>query len=35
MNECNKIPPDQPDDGERTGVCIKPNLDAAIRLTGF
>jgi len=35
VNECNKIPSDKSYDGERTGVCIKPNLDAAIRLTGF
>jgi len=35
VNECNKSPPDKPDDGERTSVCIKPNLDAAVRITGF
>jgi hypothetical protein len=34
VNECNKISSDQPDDGERTGVCFKPNLDAAVRLRG-
>jgi hypothetical protein len=35
VNECNNIPSDKADNGERTGVCIKPNLDAAVRLTGF
>jgi hypothetical protein len=34
VNACNKIPSDQPDDGERTGVCFKPYLDAVVRLTG-
>ena len=35
VNACNKIPSDQPDDRERTGVCFKPYLDAVVRLTGF
>jgi hypothetical protein len=35
VNTCNKIPSDQPDDGERTGVCFKPYLNAVVKLTGF
>ena len=35
VNKCNKTPSDQPDEGETTGFCFKPNLNAAVRLTEF